>query len=357
MQCCCVDGGCDDWATCAPPQITIPRIVINREQRTEVSNTCDLLERTLEIEILDSVWTLSSGCYTPISGTISVEYVEKLYDIRTGTFDVSVSGVTCPACLECCLVSDTTFSTGGHVPLNVLFGKSICCVLDACGPNTVNPLIKMTFNEIVSGLYNYSARPSSWPPGDTECVRTDYFVDEPWAFGIGFNVWLQSQCPSTTMFNCRSVDAYTWDITGTFGTYNGNFFAGRLPLAASGGSICSGQYAYERPECVQKSPFAFLAVLNCLNATPGVVATHYDVSTCPYQDTTLPAFHKKVTCIDSTLNCPAYFVKTCWAPPDCGFTPPSCPPGYYPYCNNDGMLGFITHFDKLTSVFSVVTIP
>lgn len=361
MQCCCEGGSCDDWPTCAPPQITIPRIVISREQRTEVSNlSCDYMQRTLDIEILDSVWVLESDdCYRPISGTISVDYADRLWRIREGQFDVSLPGVTCPDCLECCLVSEITFTSGGHVPLNVLFGKSICCVL-ACGPQTINPLIKLSFYEIVSGLYSESFR-ASGPAAftlDTECVRTVVYQDEPWTFAVGFDVWVPSQCPSPTMFNCRAVDAYTWDLGPPPGLYNGNFHSGRLnnssdPLQG----ICSGQYAYERPGCVQKSSGAWLAVLDCLQATPNVVATHYDVATCCYQDPTHPDWHKRVTCIDSTKNCPAYFVKTCWAPADCTTTPPSCPPGYYPYCNADGLLGCIQSFDKLTSVFSLVTIP
>jgi hypothetical protein len=362
MQCCCVDGGCDDWATCAPPQITIPRIVINREQRTEVSNlSCDWMKRTLEIEILDSVWQLEGGCYTPVSGTISVDYQSRLWRIREGEFNVTLPGVTCPDCLECCLVDETTFTTGGHIPLNVLFGKSICCVF-ACGPNTVNPLIKLTFNEIVSGLYSNSWRPAG-PAAfsvDTECVRDVYYQDEPWTFAVGFNVWLQSQCPSPTMFNCRSVDAYTWDLGPPVGLYNGDFFSGRL--TGAGGdplrAICNGEYAYERPACYEKGSGAWLAVLNCLEAAPGVVATHYDVSTCPYQDAAHPDWHKKVLCFDPTATtCEDYYVHTCWAPtPQCTSSPPSCP-GFYPNCNADGLLGEFQSFDKLTSVFSLVTIP
>lgn len=368
-QCCCSEKDppitCEEWEGCAPAQITLPRLVLSRTQRT-LTSACITRTVTMTITITNLVWVFDvfDGCYYPTSGTIQVSWYRQNLQIWAGVFDINV-GDCCPSCLECCESSTQSFE-GAAQPIT-LFGKSICCVLP-CGASSSSALIKMEFEEYVTGIFNEVIRDPAQPNGC--CAQIQTYTDEPWTFPIGFNLWLRAECMSINTWTCRSVDFRTWDTQfgGTF--YNLGFAGGRIDGGGTKlGQICSGAYVYERPLCVpDEFGIPRIPTLTCLNVAHGSTGIHYNVQSCTlddYGDTGGLALCGQLRCIDSTYptfgpTCCQRQVQICQCIPFCGFT--NCPSGPVGgcgpiECNSDGLLDWIRRTDSLTSEMAAPTIP
>ena len=374
MACCCGGVDCSQWLECAPPQITLPYLKIDRRQERN-SSAGLLTERTLVIEIFDAVWTfdVGTGCYYPSAGTIDVTYREENWSLFSGIFDINL-GHRCPDCLERCSAGRTEF-TAVNEPLAAL-GNSICCVLP-CGPNSTEPKIRLRIDQVVQGtLLQCTRNLAEFSEG--RCFEDCDKPIDGWGFAIGFDMWLQNECLAPSTFLCRSVDAYLWDLGGPLnlgpGYYNGGFWVDRIQGTGPGTNpltqICEGAYLHERPECLPNElGNPVVSVLDCLSTKLfGIEAEHYDVRSCDLTDPLGPggsALCHNMECIDSSkvgAQCCQRLVKCCACtiqqncdPYWCGGGAAFCDPN--PCCNIDGDLAWINRQDRLASTMTLPTVP